>query len=318
VLNTLEQTFPCVYVIANRTHLPSVRDTFVVAASKRPFEAGALLAEGGKPRRFWLLDDAEEGYLKNQCRGAVLTDDYAPVENMLAPVVREGAREKLALKHLHKAQELQAEGNLRQGQPSGPAATLYEQSMAQYRQAVALNPSMGIKAFNEIGIMSVALGRLDEAVAAFRRALQVHAEAGGQQTAVASVHMNLGILLGRMNRPKEAKEQLAEAAEWFRIELADNPNSVTAWDWLGDTLAALRDFQQASNAFAQAAALEPRNPAYYEKLARTLEFQGRYAEALDAARTQVKLLQELGRRDQAKQLGQYIELLEYKKVKQSR
>jgi cytochrome c-type biogenesis protein CcmH/NrfG len=130
--------------------------------------------------------------------------------------------------------------------------------------------------------------------------------------------MNLGILLGRMNRPKEAKEQLTEAAEWFRTELADNPNSVTAWDWLGDTLATLRDFQQASNAFAQAAALEPRNPAYYEKLARTLEFQGRYAEALDAARTQVKLLQELGRRDQAKQLGQYIELLEYKKVKQSR
>jgi hypothetical protein len=65
-------------------------------------------------------------------------------------------------------------------------------------------------------------------------------------------------------------------------------------------------------------ALEPRNPAHYEKLARALEFQGRYAEALDAARNQVKLLQELGRRDQARQLGQYIELLEYKKVKQSR
>jgi tetratricopeptide (TPR) repeat protein len=316
VLHTLEQTFPCVYVISNRTHLPSVRDTFVVAASKQRFDAANLLAAGGKQNRFWLLDDTEEDHLKSQCGYTILTDDYAPVENMLAPVVREGAREKLGLKHLQKAQELQAEGNLRQGQPG--AAALYEQSIAEYREAVALNPSMGIKAFNEIGMMCVAQGRLDEAVAAFRQAIRAHAEAGGRQTAVAPVHMNLGILFGRMNRPKEAKEELAKAAEWFRTDLAENPNSVSAWDSLGDTLAILKDFKGASNAFAKAAALEPQNPAHYEKLARSLEFQGRYAEALDAARTQVRLLQELGRPDLAKRLGEYIELLEYKKVKQSR
>jgi predicted membrane-bound spermidine synthase/Tfp pilus assembly protein PilF len=317
VLCTLEQTFPCVQVISNRTHLPSLRDTFVVVASRQRFDAAALLAGRSRQRQFWLLDDTEKAHLRSQCGDLILTDDYAPVENLLAPVVRQGARERLALKYLQKAEELQAEGNLRQGQ-SGPAAALYEQSIAQYRRALVLNPSMGIKAFNEIGMMRVAQGRLDEAVVAFRSAIQAHAESGGQQTAVASVHMNLGILLGRMNRAQEAKEQLTKAAEWFRTELADNSNSVTAWDWLGDTLATLKDFKGASNAFAKAAALEPQNPTHYEKLARALEFQGRYAEALDAARNQVKLLQELGRPDLAKRLGEYIELLEYKKVKQSR
>jgi len=64
-------------------------------------------------------------------------------------------------------------------------------------------------------------------------------------------------------------------------------------------------------------ALAPANPAYYPKLTRALEFQRRYDEAIDAARRQMGLLRESGQEEAAAQIRQYIEILEYKKVKQS-
>jgi tetratricopeptide (TPR) repeat protein len=130
--------------------------------------------------------------------------------------------------------------------------------------------------------------------------------------------MNLGILLDRMKKPKEAKDHLTQAAEWLRIELKENPGSVVAWDWLGDMLAMTGDFKQASDAFAKALALEPSNPSHYQKLARALEFQKRYGEAIVVVRKHVKLMQDQGKREAATQLSQYVEFLEYQKAKQVR
>ncbi len=305
VVNAARESFPFVRVLASQVGLPSLRDTFVVVAAGHAFDPEAVLEEHNRHLKVWMLDEAQMNHLKERSGAVILTDDYAPVENMLAPVVRQSAREMLARRYLDEAMELQVQGR-------------YEESTRRYRRAVELNPSMGIKAHNEIGMMYVAQGKLQEAAGAFRAAIASHAEAGAQQTAVASVHMNLGILLGRMNQPKESREQLTEAARWFRIELDENPGSVIVWELLGDTLAIMQDFRGASAAFGRAVKLEPRNPAHYDKLARALEFQRRYAEAIDVVQRQIKLLHELGRRDLAAQLRQYLELLEYQKAKQSK
>jgi hypothetical protein len=47
-------------------------------------------------------------------------------------------------------------------------------------------------------------------------------------------------------------------------------------------------------------------------------FQERYGEAIDVARRHMELLKEKGQQEAASQLRQYIEVLEYNKVKQSR
>ena len=304
VVATAKETFAHVYVVTSALSLPSLRDTFVVIAAQQPFDPGAILRAHNRHLQFWLLDDAEMASLARR-GGVVLTDDYAPVENMLAPVVRQSAREILARRHLDEAIRLQQNGQ-------------YERSIEKYRQAVQLNPSMGIKAYNETGMMYVAQNRPEEAVEAFRSAIRSHDEVAGRQTAIASVYMNLGILLGRMNRPDEAKEQLAKAVEWFRIELDENPDAVVTWEWLGDTLAIMGNFKEASAAFDRAKALEPANPSHYQKLAKALEFQRRYDEAIAVTRQHVKLMEEQGRRDLAAQLRQYVEFLEYQKVKQAR
>ncbi len=130
--------------------------------------------------------------------------------------------------------------------------------------------------------------------------------------------MKLGLLLGRTDKPTEGKEQLAQAVEAFRMELDEYPTSVVLWEQLGETSAARGDFKGASEAFDKAVTLEPRNPSHYDRLARALEFQHRYDEAIAVVRKHVQLLQEQGRRDLVAQLNQYMDVLAYKKVKQAK
>jgi tetratricopeptide (TPR) repeat protein len=305
VVNTARETFPYVWVITSQASLSSPSDASVVVAAKRRLDPQAILEKRSKHLRFLVLDDLRINDLKKRCGGIILTDDYTPVENLLAPAVRHSATEMLARKYLDRAKELQGDNQ-------------YGPSIQWYRQALETGPSLAVEAYEQIGLMHVAGNKPEEAAEAFRSAIQAHADGGGRPTAIGSVHMHLGVLLGRMDKLKEAKEQLAKAVEEFQVELEESPNSAVAWEWLGDTSAALGDFKGASDAFGRAAALEPRNSSHYQKLARALEFQRRYDEAVAVVRKHVKLMQEQGRRDLVTQLSQYIELLEYKKVKQAR
>lgn len=302
VVTTLEQTFPHVWVIGNKIGMSSLRDTYVVVASHREFDPKRALAEYNEHLTFWVLDDMEMACLRDRCRQVVLTDDYAPVENLLTSVVRQGAKERLARRYLREAAELQNEGQ-------------YDRSIARYQQAVEQNPSMAIKAYNAIGLMRVEQGNLEGAAEAFRQAIKHHTDSGLQQTAIASVYMNLGILLRRMGQATESQAQLSEAVKWFRIDLQQNPRAVHVWDSLGDTLALMGNFKEASDAFERAVALDPEGLAYYQKLSKALEFQKRYDEAIAVARRQIELLKKQDRRDAALEVGRYVDFLEYQKVK---
>ena len=305
VMNTLRETFPHVYAIAERAGRQPLSDTFVIVATKRQLDPQAILQEEDKHLRCSVLSNSEIDDLRERCGGIILTDDYAPVDNLLAPAVTRGAPEILARQCLGKARELQDIGQ-------------YERSISWYRRAAETDPAAAVEAYGQIGLMYAAQNKPEDAAAAFCHALQVHAETGSGQAAVGSVHMNLGNLLGRLDRPKEAKEQLTQAVAWFRIELEENPCSAAVWEALGDTSAALGDFKGASDAFDKAMALEPRNPAHYQKLARALEFQRRYEEAAAVAHKHIELMQEQGRRDLAGQLRDYEDMLRYKKVKQAK
>ncbi len=305
VTNTVRETFPCVYVITDQAALSATGHSAVVIASRRQFDPQAILErQGGRPT-FCVLDDAQVDSLRERCGHVLLTDDYAPTENLAAPMVKRGAAEMLARKYFDRARELQV-------------AYQYEPSIHWYRQALETDPSIAVRAYEQMGLIEVARNRPEAAVEAFGKAIQAHAAPAGRSATMGSVRRQLGLLLGRMDRVKEAKEQFAEAVRAFRVEVRENPAAVVTWEQLGDTLAALGDFPGASDAFDKAAALEPRNPSHYEKLARALELQRRYDEAIVAVQKHVRLMQDLGRRDLATQLNQYIELLKYKRVKQAK
>jgi hypothetical protein len=88
MINTLEQTFPHVYVFSATPGGPSdqdSRDTFVVLGSLQPLnkDSGVYAAL----QRDMLTPD-HLAVLKERSRGLILTDDFAPVDNLLAPVTR--------------------------------------------------------------------------------------------------------------------------------------------------------------------------------------------------------------------------------------
>ena len=93
ILNTFRRSFPHVYAFSTVDNGPSTvvdrRDTFVVVGAMRPLQ-GQALAPGvsGAALRPEHFQD-----LRQRSGNIVLTDDYAPVEQLLEPVVRLSERE---------------------------------------------------------------------------------------------------------------------------------------------------------------------------------------------------------------------------------
>ena len=89
VLNTCRAVFPHVSVF-NTGRQPFVRDTFIVVCAKRPIVVEDIPMRLNTQYGYlgMVLPEQAVGALLARYPGSVLTDDYAPVENMLAPVVR--------------------------------------------------------------------------------------------------------------------------------------------------------------------------------------------------------------------------------------
>jgi tetratricopeptide (TPR) repeat protein/MFS family permease len=303
LINTLQKTFPHVYVTTNSaTHYPSVRETFVVAASKKPIDIEAV--DNAMRLKLWHPNEAEMNYLVSKSRGIVLTDDYVPVENLLTSAVREGSRERLAMRYLDDAKSLKARGK-------------WSQSIEAFENALRLNPTMSILAYNEIGLMQAEHNNPQEAARAFKNAIDFYNRTENTSgKIIGSLYLNLGMLLGQMGQNEESGRQLKKAVEEFRLELDENPNSSETWSRLGDALAATGDFNSASDAFTKAVSLAPDNISNWYGLAKTLEFQDRLAEAIDVVKRAINRSSD---NEQTKTvLDEYLVSLEQKSSKQKK
>jgi MFS family permease len=94
-VKTAELTFPHVYIFGTDEPPGSgLRETFVVVASKKPLAVDDLGAREDDPKFFQSdklfepkpFGEKDRKAVEVRSRGIVLTDDYAPVENLLAPV----------------------------------------------------------------------------------------------------------------------------------------------------------------------------------------------------------------------------------------
>jgi len=87
-VNTLEQTFPYVEVILESESVAIDRNTIIVIASQKKVDLTELEKEyTKKDMRLRNLTAEEANRLKEKAGDLILTDDYVPVENLLAPVV---------------------------------------------------------------------------------------------------------------------------------------------------------------------------------------------------------------------------------------
>jgi tetratricopeptide (TPR) repeat protein len=139
-----------------------------------------------------------------------------------------------------------------------------EEAIARYRRALAWDPDY-TPALNNLGTALRASGRLDEAMAMYAQALT----RGGDP---ARVQFNLG-------NARMAARDIGGAATAFRAAIAADPRFAEAHNNLGEALAAAGEAEAAAAAFTEAARLDGRAALPRANLANLLASRGRAAEA---------------------------------------
>jgi tetratricopeptide (TPR) repeat protein len=300
-VNTLEKTFPYVYVISDAQLPRDERNTFVVVAAKRQLNLKNLEQEYDRKKlNLLLLSESDIELLRQKTHGLVLTDDYAPVENLLAPVVRRSAAAFLFEKYFQMAEELKAKGQL-------------DETIVYYRKLKKAVPSMTIQMCNDIGLILAGQGKLEEAVKSFREALAYN-ERSKKKDNMANIYCSLGVALQRLGRNEEASREFALAIERYQKQLSEEPNSIKTLIRLGDTLATNSNFAEATSYFQRAVNLDPMILGNHFKLIQSLEFAGQLEQAIEATKNAIKIFSRNNQQEATATLSKYLEQLELKKM----
>jgi len=240
-VNTLEQTFDNVYVVTE-AEARLGRNTFVIIAAQREIDLENIRTEESvRDMELWLLSDSEIETLRKKARGIVLTDDYAPIENLLAPVVLQSAVDLLVDRYFEQANQLKADGQL-------------DKAILKYKKIIRINPTSSIHAYNEIGMIQAARGKVEEAIAAFGSAIEYNDMAEVKRS-MSNIYYNIGVALQRAGRKEHASMYLQKAIQGYRDDLARMPGSAKIAGRLGNVLAEVGNFTEATEFFRKAVQL---------------------------------------------------------------
>ncbi len=139
-----------------------------------------------------------------------------------------------------------------------------DDAMARYRRAIEIQPDY-VPAFNNLGVVLRAAGRTDDALGAYRQGLALRDD-------YPDLHYNLANALLALDRPDEAADHLRQAA-------AGTPDSAGVHNNLGTALAARGQFREAAVEFERAVLLEPGSARAHRNLGNALAELGRDGEA---------------------------------------
>jgi tetratricopeptide (TPR) repeat protein len=266
----------CVILLATvvATNWPLVPSGFPQAVTEN--NLGIALQAQGR------LDAAAEHFQ----RAIAFRNDFTPAYNNIGLVLRAQGRADEAMKTFGRAiaarpgypdsyynlgVELQARGE-------------HARAIEQFREfnRRTQDEANVISAGNRIGRSLFALGRLDEAAAAYRVSL---AREPGNVDALSG----LADVLFRQGRFEDAARQ-------YREYVRRTPANADAFHNLGLALVRQNKLSEAVDAFAQAVSLQPANAAFHEDLGNALaslgrldEAEARYRRALELAPRNVKI-----------------------------
>jgi tetratricopeptide (TPR) repeat protein len=269
VINTLGKTFSNVYVISEDKIRRTPWGTFVIIASMRKLNLENLASEKPVAKlNLWILNDSEIEKLEGKGRGVVLTDDYAPVENLLAPVVLEGAISSLPNKYLERAIKLENQGKL-------------DESLEMYKEVIKLDPSKSIPAYYSIGQILASQEKWEKAIEAAKSAIEYN-EKAGVKNSMADIYFNIALASKKLGRNEDANEYLHKAIEAYQEDLAQEPNTAKTLRNLGRALAEIDRLSEAAEYLQQAVDNGPLEVENHLELARVLSMQKRYNDAIAA------------------------------------
>ncbi len=291
-INTLEKTFSNIYVLSRKTS-PAFSNNFVIAASKRQINLNNIDNEKSpKVMDLWVLNKSEIDSLRTKAHGIVLTDDYAPVDDFLAPVAVEKAKLILADKYFTQAMKLKDNQK-------------YDESISILKKAVHAYPDFAVTAYDWIGSMLAKESRWQEAVNAGEIAIQYNENAVIKQN-VALIYCNVGVALKKIGKNKEAATHFDKAIEDFGTDLRKDPDNIKTIIALGNALAENGDFVRATAYFQQAVDKSPYDVSNHLLLAKALIMQGLREQAVEKLQQGIRFMEDNGQKDGAAQLRSYL------------
>ena len=199
-LNTLEKTFPYIEVILEADVPSTDRNTIVIVASGKKLHLNEIAKEYTKKKlHLRHLTEAEINQAKEKANGLVLTDDYVPVENLLAPVVSKSGIGVLVKGYTEHAEKLAQNGR-------------FDESIEMYQKIPPLKSSLSVKIYNCIAGILGEQGKFQEEIEFLEKAVQYNAQAEFK-VPMGSAHYNLATALRKSGEPKEADYHFGRATE---------------------------------------------------------------------------------------------------------
>jgi len=299
-VHTLKETFPNVYVIREDDNWPDDgQKTHVVAASVRPLSYESLRnaniqAGRGALISHFMPDESMERWL-NARKRVLLTDDRAPVDNMLAALHLEGTGPSRASTHYNYGVELEAQGRT-------------EDAIAAYSEAIRLDPGLS-QAYNNRGLSYIKLGEYlranqesDQAIRIDPRLAQAYNNRGfsysnlGQyQKAILdydeAIRLNPRFALAYSNRGSAHDEMSKpqKAIDDFDRAILFDPRLDGAYVNRGYVYLNTGDLEKAIDDFDNAIGLDPRLVLAYVSRALAYTLQGNDAKSRDDAAIAIEL-----------------------------
>ncbi len=301
IVDTLKLTFPDVWVFAENLP-PGVRNTFVVIAAKKNIDLEHLAEEEMiKSSNLWIMSNSDVEMLGKKAGGTVLTDDYAPVENLVKPAVIEWADNSLASEYIKQADKLRE--NKR-----------WDKSIAKYKRAAAVIPDISTSMYFEIGLTLAEQGKLEQAIKAFQTAIEYNDKApAGIKQSVSIIYYNIALVLKKLNRHDEALSYIDKAIEGLHEDLDRKPNSIEVVYGMGIVLMEKGNFTEATGYFEQAVDMNPYDMQNYTALVQALVAQDRYDQAVAVLKKAVGFMLYTGEKESADQLQKILEWVELRK-----
>ena len=279
-VNTCREVFPIVHVLNSGDSLYR-RSTFTVICSNQALDTKAivsdLISRQSGPVRF--LTDEELGELKRRNQDLVLTDNFAPVENLLAGLwneISDNASEILSAKvmELQDAGRVdEAESFLQRTLKNHPDLTeahlmlgniLHRQrrlneAVIHYRAALELEPDNAINQFS-LGNILVKLGHLPEAIELLRESTQRMPDHTPSYVVLGNVFYVSGLNELAESNQAEGTNLLNQACRFYAEAIRLDPQSHRTQHDFGRTLMALGQFDEALERVNTALRLEPNFP----------------------------------------------------------
>jgi tetratricopeptide (TPR) repeat protein len=147
-------------------------------------------------------------------------------------------------------------------------AQQYNSAIAKLQKVIELDPQV-MRAYDNLGLCYDYLGKYDEAIASYNRAVELNRE---QARPSPWPHVNLAISLMAVNRLTEAENHLRKAVMY-------DARLPQAHYQLGRALEKQGKYEEATESLKRAAALDPTYPEPHYTLSRIYQRQGKGEEA---------------------------------------